>query len=296
MIYREITCKTACNRIRTERLPYSWDLNVYRGCEHGCKYCYALYSHDYLGSEQYFEEIYVKTNVAERLEEQLKNRSWDRKIVNLGGVTDSYQPAEAHYVLMPAIIKLLKKYKTPCIISTKSELILRDLDLFADLARTTYVGIAVTITTAHEAMRKLIEPNAAVIDKRFRILKQFAATEALTGMHFMPIIPFLNDGEENIEALFARAKESDVDYIIPGRLNLIGKTKRAFMDFIKRSFPKLHRPLFELYSDGETSKEYKQNIYLMLNRLKRKYSLSIDYAGMISERLSAVHHGQRRLF
>ena len=125
--YKEIICATACNKLK-RKMPYGWDLNIYRGCEHGCRYCYAMYSHDYManGEEEYFNDIYLKTNIAEKLEEQLAGRLWKREVVNIGGVTDSYQPIEEKYRLMPEILRLLIKYRTPCIISTKSDLILRD--------------------------------------------------------------------------------------------------------------------------------------------------------------------------
>lgn len=76
--YKEMTCTIACNKLK-RKIPYGWDLNIYRGCEHGCKYCYAMYSHDYLGSEEYFKDIYVKTNIVERLEDQLRSSSWKRE-------------------------------------------------------------------------------------------------------------------------------------------------------------------------------------------------------------------------
>ena len=90
--YQEMTCVTACNKLK-RTVPFGWDLNIYRGCEHGCQYCYAMYSHQYLGAEQYFRDIYVKTNIAEQLEKQLSSPSWKREVVNIGGVTDSYSPA-----------------------------------------------------------------------------------------------------------------------------------------------------------------------------------------------------------
>lgn len=88
--FKEIYCKAALNRLK-RRFPYRWDLNIYRGCEHGCKYCYALYSHDYLGAKDYYNDIYVKINIVEQLERQLSHPEWKREIVNIGGVTDSYQ-------------------------------------------------------------------------------------------------------------------------------------------------------------------------------------------------------------
>ena len=123
-VYKEIVCKVALNKLK-RKIPFAWDLNIYRGCEHRCQYCYAIYSHDYLGSEQYFDTIYVKTNIVEQLEKQLGSPDWKQEVVNIGGVTDSYQPAEEKYKLMPHILRLMIKYSTPCIISTKSDLILR---------------------------------------------------------------------------------------------------------------------------------------------------------------------------
>ena len=112
MDYHEITCGSAVNKLKRKN-PYGWDLNIYRGCEHGCKYCYAIYSHQYIDSDNFFDEIYVKTNVVEQLEKQLSAPSWKREVINIGGVTDSYQTAEATYKIMPDILRLLIKYKTP---------------------------------------------------------------------------------------------------------------------------------------------------------------------------------------
>jgi len=125
--YIEINCKTACNRINSDFLPFNWDLNIYRGCEHKCQYCFALYSHKYMDSGNFFDEIYVKKNIVDCFEKQISSKRWKKSIVNIGGVTDSYQPAEKRYKLMPEILKLCIKYKVPISLSTKSKLILRDL-------------------------------------------------------------------------------------------------------------------------------------------------------------------------
>jgi DNA repair photolyase len=274
--YKEITCAIACNKLK-RKIPYAWDLNIYRGCEHGCKYCYAMYSHQYLDSdpEQYFDHIYVKTNIVEELEKQLSSSSWKREIVNIGGVTDSYQPAEDHYEMMPYILRLLIKYRTPCIISTKSDLILRDYDLIAELANITYVNVAATITCMDESIRKLIEP---------------------TGLHFMPIIPYLTDGYDNVNILYSQAKNCNVDYVLPGTLYLRGKTRSVFFDFIKKEFTNLYEPLQSLYKKGGASKEYKDKLYEMVNELKSKYSLSSSYSKPMKEKLNQSKNIQISLF
>ena len=193
--YHEIICKSALNPLR-RRIPYAWDINLYRGCQHGCAYCYAIYDHN--DPCRFAQDISVKVNLPEVLDYELSRPGWKREIVNLGSVTDSYQPAEAHYRLMPEVLKLLIKYKTPCIISTKSDLILRDYDLIDQLSRITYVNVAETITCMDENVRRNIEPGAAPSARRFEVLKAFSGTNASTGLHFMPIIPYLTDGTANV--------------------------------------------------------------------------------------------------
>ena len=171
-VYKEITAQSALNKLK-RKIPYGWDLNIYRGCGHGCRYCYAMYSHDYLdGEKDFHRDIFVKTNIVEQLEKELKSESWNREVINIGGVTDSYQPAESRYRLMPEILKLLIKYKTPAIISTKSDLVLRDYELIDELSQITYINIAATITTVDETIARKIEPGSASPSDRFKVLKE----------------------------------------------------------------------------------------------------------------------------
>lgn len=293
--YKEIICTTACNKLK-RRVPYSWNLNIYRGCEHGCKYCYAIYSHKYLGSEKYFDDIYVKTNIVEELEKQLSSRSWKREVVNIGGVTDSYQPIEEQYKIMPDILKLMIKYKTPCIISTKSDLILRDYDLIDELSKITYVNVASTITCMDENIRKKIEPKSKESIKRFEMLKEFSKTNASTGLHIMPIIPFITDKRDNIDALYSHAKDSNVNYVLPGTLYLRGMTRKVFFNFIKKEFSHLYEPLQNLYIKGGADKEYKNKLYIMVNEIKDKYNLSSSYSKPLKEKVNQNSNIQLSLF
>lgn len=290
-MYREINCTEACHKLK-RKMPYGWDLNIYRGCEHGCKYCYAIGSHDYLDGEDYFKDIYIKTNVIEVLEKQLKSEAWKREVINIGGVTDSYQPVERTYQLMPEILKLLIKYKTPCIISTKSDLVLRDYDLIEELSRITYVNIAATITSMDEGIRKNIEPKGVTSLKRFEMLKTFSKTQASTGLHFMPIIPYLTDSYENVEELYSRGKDAEVDYVLPGTLYLRGKTRMVFLNFIKEVYPEHFKNLLELYKKGGATKDYKNQLYEMVNGLKKKYELSGSYSKPMKEKLEKSQNQQ----
>ncbi|MBN2651173.1 MAG: hypothetical protein JXR63_02235 [Spirochaetales bacterium] len=293
---KEIICTTALNRIR-RKMPYSWDLNIYRGCEHGCKYCYALYSHNYLGDDSYFSTVYVKTNILETLERQLSSPSWRREVVNIGGVTDSYQPLEAEYKLMPEILRLMIKYKTPCIISTKSDLILRDFDLIAELAEITYINVASTIVTTDEKLSSLLEPNGAHFNRRFSILKAFSATKASVGLHMMPIIPFLTDNKANLNTIFELARESGVDYLLPGLLYLRGQTRGFFLDFAKENFPELYPEFIKLYGSGwGADSSYKKSLYQLVSQLQLKYGVTSNYSTLMNSQLVSSASRQLSLF
>jgi len=282
--YREVQAKSALHKLK-RKVPYGWDLNIYRGCEHACRYCYALYSHKYMNSTDYFGEIFVKTNIIDLLERELMSQEWKGEVINIGGVTDSYQPAEAHYRLMPEILKLLIKYKTPAIISTKSCLVLRDYDLIDKLSKITYINIAATVTVMDESIRSKIEPGSAESKDRFEVLKAFRKTNASIGLHVMPIIPLITDTEDNFESMFALARSCNVDYVLPGTLYLRGHTRSHFFHFLQHRYPDLVGNYRELYKTGGASKEYKAGLYNMVNRLRGKYRLSSSYMKPMRARL-----------
>ena len=293
-MFEEIQVAGALNRVRGA-MPYSWDLNIYRGCEHGCQYCYAMYSHRYLESGKensddsaFFKRICVKTNIAEALEKQLKSRNWKKEVINIGGVCDSYQPAEAKYGLMRKVLELMIEYKTPVIISTKSDLILRDYDLLAELADLTCVNIAVTVTTLDEKLREILEPFASPSEKRFSVLKAFKDTGTVAGLHLMPILPFLTDSPQNLEAIFSLAAEAKVDYILPGTLYLRGETRKHFFKFLSLQFPELFDPYGSLYKKGGLDKTYKVELYGSISSLMEKYNLSADYMKPMKEKLPGI--------
>ena len=276
--------KSALTKLK-RKVPYGWDLNIYRGCQHGCQYCYAMYSHQYIGNDDFFKDIYVKENIVEQLEKELASDKWNREVINIGGVTDSYQPVEAQQQLMPQILKLLIKYKTPAIISTKSKLILRDYELIEELSHITYVNVAATITTMDEPVRAKIEPGGANSLERFRVLKEFRKTNASTGLHVMPIIPYITDQEENFEGLFAAAADCGVHYVLPGTLYLRGTTYKNFMAFIDTEFSEAAPEIKKLYKTGSAGNEYKNVLYEKVNRLRDKYGLSSSYSKPMKEKL-----------
>lgn len=308
-MFEEIQVKKALNRIKATSkitLPYHWDLNIYRGCEHGCNYCFAMYSHSYLekkdkysfaeeevypsaGEEKcaFFQRICVKTNIIEALDKQLGARSWKKEVINIGGVCDSYQPAEAKYRLMRKVLELMIEHRNPVTISTKSDLILMDYDLLSELAELTYVNIAVTVTTMDEKLSSLLEPLASSPEKRFSVLRAFKDTASVTGLHMMPVLPFLTDSSQNLEQILSLAAECKVNYALPGILYLRGETRKHFFNFLELNYPELLDPYCRMYKKGGASRTYKAELYRVLKLLMDKYHISGDYMKPMQAKFSS---------
>ena len=296
--YKEITCKSACTKTKRS-MPYKWDLNIYRGCEHRCKYCYALYSNKYLesnykevvgssgaNSNKFFSNIYIKTNIAEELDKQLSKPSWKNEMIAIGTVTDSYQSIEKEYKLMREVLEVLIKHKNPAIISTKSDLILRDLDLIDELSKLNFVNIAVSITSLDWKIQKAIEPNTIASEERLRILDIVRSeTNASTGLHFMPIIPYLTDSYQHIDAMFKNAEERDIHTILLGPLNLYGKTRGDFLNFIKKDFSKLYHDILDVYENGRVDRNYSRELFTKIKEIRTNYDVDTNYVKVIKEKL-----------
>lgn len=187
---------------------------------------------------------------------------------------------------MRQVLLLMIKYRNPVMISTKSDLILRDFDLLKELAELTYVNIAVTVTTINEDLSALLEPFASSPIKRFSILRAFKNTAAVTGLHMMPILPFLTDNPQNLEQILSLAAECEVDYALPGILYLRGDTRKHFFDFLELKFPELVDPYCKLYAKGGADGAYKAELYGVLNSLMDRYNLSGNYMKPMQMKLS----------
>lgn len=295
MKYSYITCKTALHQIRKSAKPYHYDLNIYRGCEHKCQYCFAMYTHQYLNNNHYFDEVFIKENIAEVLDQELAKKK-TQEVINIGGVCDSYQPIEKKTQLMRKVLKVCIQHKTPIIISTKSTLILRDLDLIKQLASLTAVNIAFTVTFMDEHIRKCVEPNTSPCKERMDALAIIKKeTDAIVGVHIMPIVPYLNDSLQNLEAIYKRAESIGADYVLPGTLYLRGHTRQQFFSMIDASFPQLKKPLWDLYTYGD-KKTYKQELYKTINILKKQYHANHNYHKPLQDKLKQTDYVQLSLF
>jgi DNA repair photolyase len=269
---RELTVKSALHYHKNE-MPCNWDVNIYRGCGHGCRYCFAQYSHDYLGGGNFFDEIYAKVNVAGVLDRELSRRTWRHARINLSGVTDAYQPAETEQKIMPRVWKVLIRHKNPVVITTKSSLILRDIDLIRELAALTSVYVAASITIMDENLRKKVEPGAASAEERFTVLEHCRDAGCVTNIMLTPVLPLINDDRENLEGIYRRAKQAEVAGLSAWPLNLRGSTKQKFFRFLEAEFPHLVNAYRKLYPGSEVSQEYWDRIRMLKTSLQQEYCI-----------------------
>ena len=254
--------------------PTNWDVNPYRGCTIGCKYCFAQYSHKYLGMENFSKDILVKTNVAECLEKELGKRSWRHEQIKIGGTTDLYQHSEKKYELLPQIYDVVKRHRTPVFIQTKSILLLRDYEIIRELAKITTVDIATSISTFDESVRKVIEPGAASALERMEMLRKFSKICHSTTVGFMPVIPMLSDTDENMDTIFRLTKEFELDNIVTSFLFLRGDVKPKFFKTIQTHFPEMYSDFVKLYTGSNVNSQYMMKTNLKLHALRRKYELN----------------------
>lgn len=271
MTIREIKSKTVLHH-HDQEFATCWDLNIYRGCGHRCVYCFARYSHKYLDTEQFFDDIFVKTNAAEALHSDFSKRSWNGSPVNICGVTDGYQPIEAQYQLMPKIIETFIRHKNPIVITTKSTLLLRDIDLLDELNKVADVDVRISASAIDETIREKIEPFAPPTIDRLNMLRELSKRGIQTGVLMMPIIPYLTDNTENLEAIFKIAKANGASSIIPQVMHLRGKTKNEFLGHIKDTFPELIIKIKPLYIGSYANKNYLENFRQKISKLRVKYN------------------------
>ncbi|GHU13089.1 radical SAM protein [Alphaproteobacteria bacterium] len=271
MAIKEIKAKTALHYHDAE-FATNWDLNTYRGCGHRCIYCFAQYTHKYLDTDQFFDDIFVKTNIADALNSDFSKRSWEKCPVNICGVTDAYQPIEAQYVLMPKIIETFIRHQNPMVITTKSTLLLRDLDLLEELNRVAGVYVNVSASAIEESIREKIEPFASPTIDRLNMLAELSKRGIDAGVLMMPIIPHLTDSIENLEAIFRISKENGATSIIPAMLHLRGETKRVFYGYIKNLFPDLLPKIAPLYNGAYVDKNYPEIFRQKITSLRKKYN------------------------
>jgi DNA repair photolyase len=234
----EIEARSILSKNTSPDISFTYSLNPYQGCYHGCIYCYARPTHQYLqlGAGTDFErKLFVKVNAPELLREAFARRSWTGEAIAISGNTDCYQPLEASYRLTRRCLEVCLEHRNPVSLITKGGVILRDIDLIAQLAREAGARVYVTITCLDDDMRKKLEPFAAPIDKRFETLRRLCEAGVPTGVSISPIIPGLNDSD--IPHILERAHAAGVREAFMVLLRLPAGVDAVFAERLRELYP-----------------------------------------------------------
>jgi len=239
-IYRDKS-KSIINKVDRENSPdinYDWSLNPYRGCEHGCIYCYARPYHEYLGFSSGIDfetKIMAKLNAAELLREELAAPKWNGDTIVMSGITDSYQPIEEKLKITRSCLEVLAECRQPVGIITRNKRILRDLDLLTELASHHAVHVAISLTTLDPKLAAIMEPRASAPADRLKAIRELSKAGIPVTVMTAPILPAINDRE--LPALLEAAAEAGAVNAGYTLLRLPWQVKELFLDWVKRHFP-----------------------------------------------------------
>jgi DNA repair photolyase len=266
-----------------------YSVNPYEGCSCNCLYCYIRGSKY---GENMADNLSYKSNALTLLEKQLRNRSAKSQygFVALGSATDAYMPHEKELRLTESILKLLHKYRFPVFISTKRDLITRDIEILksidqtailpADLRNRVKKGLilSVSISTMNESISSFLEPGACAPLERLKLVQELRKSDLLVGVNAIPILPFISDSDEELEKIIAAAAAHDADFILVGGLTLFGEdvadSKTLYYKFLERHNPSLI-PKYEQLFKGNTFAPYAyhENLKLKADAICKKYNL-----------------------
>jgi DNA repair photolyase len=248
--YFELAARSYLARCDSTRLPFRWTINPYRGCEFGCKYCYARYTHEFMelrDPQQFERKIFAKTFNPARFREELRALPLGESVA-LGTATDPYQPAERRYGVTRKMLEVFAGIAGLRLgITTKSDLIVRDLGRLKEVARRHYLAISVTVTTVDSELARALEPMAPRPDLRFAAVRCLADAGLKVVVGCAPVMPLINDSEESLDALAREAGASGAVSLWANVLFLKPCAYQVFLPFLEERFPALVRKYREQY-------------------------------------------------
>lgn len=232
------TSRTVVSTNDSPDVAFDASLNPYRGCEHGCSYCYARPTHEYLGLSaglDFERIILVKRHAATLLEAQLRSPKWRPRVLMLSGVTDPYQPVERRLKITRSTLEVLARYRNPVSLITKNALVTRDIDILAEMASWNGAVVTLSITTLDEGLRAKLEPRTATVAARLRAMRELAAAGIPVGVNMAPVIPGLTDHEVN--ELLAEAAAAGATHAGYTLLRLPGAVAELFTQWLEDNVP-----------------------------------------------------------
>jgi DNA repair photolyase len=284
--YFFLPVKSILNRCDSARVPFDWTINPYRGCEFGCKYCYARYTHEYMEIDggEFERKIYVKKDAGPLLLHDLQHKysyvaadsgpeEEKPEHIAIGTATDPYQPAEREYGVTRACLEELAKHEGLSIsVITKSNQIVRDIDLYKRIAERSELALNITITTLRTRLARLLEPRAPRPDLRVAAVRQLREAGLRVGVSASPLIPGITDREGDLEGIAEAVAAAGAQWFFSGVLFLMPSSAKTFLPFISEKFPRLAKQYEEWYAkEAYAPEEYRKKIAERVARIKQKY-------------------------
>jgi DNA repair photolyase len=279
--YLSLEVRSVLNRCSSPRMPFTWTINPYRGCEFGCRYCYARYTHEFMGLnrwEEFEEKIYVKRDAARILARELTPERLNGQSIALGTATDPYQPAERRYGVTRSLLAVMAMARDLQLsITTKSDLITRDIDLLRRIADRSSVQVSITVTTLDRHLARVLEYRAPTPDLRLKALRTLRQAGIASGVSLAPIIPDITDTRAKLEAVIAAAREHRASHVFANVLFLKPLAQQAFFPFLEQHFPHLVRRYKARFARSAfLDRGYKEKVFRMVAELKQKHGFSDD--------------------
>src|SRR5215470_3836449 len=276
MTFFEVQSRSIINRVpEASRLPFRWTINPYRGCSHSCVYCFARRSHTYLDLDfghDFDSKIVVKVNAPDLVRKELAAPRWCGEHIAIGTNVDCYQRAEGRYRLMPGILIALRDAANPFSILTKGTLILRDLELICQTAEVTDVELAVSVGCADQALWRDLEPGTPSPQRRLEVCAAFAAAGLPCAVLMGPIVPFLSDSPEQLDATVRQIAAAGAASVSPIVLHLRPGAREWFFRWLSKQHPGLVPRYHGLYGQGAyASAAYQKRVTEHVRALAQRY-------------------------
>ena len=275
--YFTLPARSLLNRCVSKRVPFAWTINPYRGCEFACKYCYARYTHEFMEMRDgvdFERKIYVKQQTAWLLRQEQKRVKPGEQIA-IGTVTDPYQPAEKRFEITRSLLEEMARHRGLELgIVTKSDLVVRDIDLLREVARHNSLYISVTVTTVNTGLARILEPRAPRPDLRLQAVNRLAQAGLNVGVICSPVLPGITDSTAGLDKVVRGAKEAGARFVYANALFLKPCSASMFLPFLEKEFPQLVESYRKRYGERAfVSKAYREQLSAVMSALRKKHGI-----------------------
>lgn len=275
--YFLLPARSILNRCDSDRVPFKWTVNPYRGCEFGCKYCYARYTHEYmeLDGGEFERKIYVKQDAGQMAFRELRSRAVRGEHIAIGTATDPYQPAERDFGATRAILEEMAALEGLSVsITTKSDQVVRDLDVLLRIHERSRLSVNLSVTTPRRGLARLLEPRAPRPDLRIAAVRALRQAGIAAGILVMPVLPGLTDRVADLDILARAARDAGACWFAANVLFLMPASRKQFFPFLAERFPRLAGRYQDWYArSGYGPESYRAEIAERFAHLRRKYAL-----------------------